>query len=176
MEPVDALHQLANGIDDGVELDPDRAVFAGRLHDDGKFEIVREIETAAIEPRKHRRVNAMEFENLFRDRLVLRVQETVRACAGEPLSDQFEIRRDCRVSGVVASERFGKVEDEIAFHARERVQALRRSVQTMQRRGVPQLDQRIAHFVFDFLLVERAGQRRLLAGAHLLVLIVPAVV
>ena len=59
--------------DDGVELDADRAVLARRLDDDRKLEVVREIEPAAERPREHRRVDAVELEDLLRHRLVLRV-------------------------------------------------------------------------------------------------------
>jgi hypothetical protein len=84
----------------------------------------------------------------------------VRTGAGEPLGDQFQIRRDARVGGVVAREGFRQIEDEIAVQARERVEALDRSVEAVKRRVMTEFAERVGNFVFDFLLVERARQRR----------------
>ena len=65
------------------------------------------------------------------------------------------------VGRVVAGERLGEVEDEIAIHARQRVQPLGRPVEDVEGRLVPELDERLGDFVLDFFLVERARQRRL---------------
>ena len=100
--------------DDGVELDADRAVLARRLDDDRELEVVREVEAAAKRAREDRRVDAVELEDLLGDRLVLRVEQAVRAGAGEALVDQLEVGGDAVVGGVVAGERLGEVEDEIA--------------------------------------------------------------
>ena len=165
VQPVDALHQLADRRHHGVELDADRAVLARRLDDHRELEVVREVEAAAVRAGEHRRVDAVELEDLLRDRLVLRVEQAVRAGAGEPLVDQLEVGGDAVVGGVVAGERLGEVEDQIALHPRQRVQALERSVEHVQRRLVPELAERVGDFVLDFLLVERARQRRLVRGA-----------
>ena len=120
---------------------------------------MREIEPAAIRPREDRRVQAVKLENLLGDGLVLRVEQAVRSRAGEPLVDQLEIRRDAGVGAVVAGERLGEIEDEIAVHARDRMEALDRSVEAVQGGGVAKLAERVGDFVLDFFLVERARQR-----------------
>ena len=130
----------------------------------GKREVVREIEAAAERAREHRRVDAVELEDLLRDRLVLRVEQAVRSGAGEALAEQLEVGGDAVVRGVVAGERFGQVEDQIAIQLREGVQAFRRSVEDVEVGVVPELAERLGDFVLDFFLVERARQRRLVGG------------
>ena len=122
------------------------------------------IQAAAERARKHRRVDPVELENLFGDRLVLPVQEPARPGARDPLPQQLEIRGNAVVSGVVSAERFREIEDEIAVDAGQRVKRLRRSVEQVQRRVVSELAQRFRDFVLDFFLVERAGQRPLVRG------------
>ena len=99
----------------------------------GKFEVVRKVEAPAERARKHRRVQAVELEDLLGDGLVLRVEQAVRAGAGDPLVDELEIRGDGVVGGVVAGERLGEIEDEIAIEARQRVQPLGRSIEDVER-------------------------------------------
>ena len=167
MEPVDPLHQLANRVDDRVELDADRSVFAGRFDDDREREVVREIQPAAERAREHRRMDAVELEDLLRDRLVLRVEQAVRAGTGEALVEQFEVGGETVVRGVVAGERFGEVEDEIDIQLREAVQALDRSVEDVAIGLVTEFAQRLGDFVLDFFLVEGARERRLVGGCGL---------
>ncbi len=101
----------------------------------------------------------------------------MRSRAGESLVDQLEVGRDAVVGGVVAGERLGEVEDQIAVHPRERVQALGRAVEDVQRRVVPELAERVGDFVLDFFLVERARQRRLVGGRGAgLLRLLPAIV
>ena len=163
--------------DDGVELDPDRPILARRLDDDRELEVVREVEPAAKRAREDGRVQAVELENLLGDGLVLGVEEPMRSGAGDALVDELEVGGDGVVGGVVTGERFGEVENEIAFHARERMQRLGRAIEAMERGLVSQLAQRVGDFVLDFFLVERARQRRLVGGtgAGLLRLLPPIV-
>ena len=63
------------------------------------------------------------------------VEQAVRSRAGEALVDELEVGGDAVVGGVVAGERLGEVEDQIAVHARDRVEALDRSVEAVQGRG-----------------------------------------
>ena len=81
VQPVDALHQLADRRHDGVELDADGAVLARRLDDDRELEVVGEVEPAAIGTGEHRRMNAVELEDLLGDALVLRVEQPVRSAS-----------------------------------------------------------------------------------------------
>src|SRR5205085_9499713 len=99
------------------------------------------------------RVKSVKLQDLLGDGLVLRVQEPVRSRSGEALVDQLEIRADRGVGAVVAGEGLGEIEDQIAVHARERMQALDRSVETVQGRGVAKLAERVGDFVLDFFLV-----------------------
>src|SRR5262249_61674850 len=105
-----------------------------------------------------------------------RVQEAVRSGAGETFLEQFEVPGDARVGGVVAGERLGEIEDEIAVEARERVEALDRSVEAVERRVVTEFAEGLGDFVFDFLLVQRPRQRRLLIPGGLFVPLVPSIV
>ena len=57
------------------------------------------------------------------------VEQAVRSRAGEALVEQLEVGGDAVVGGVVAGERLGQVEHQIAVHARQRVEALDRSVE-----------------------------------------------
>src|SRR5207342_2139890 len=119
VQPVDPLHQLANGVDDGVELDADRAVLAGGLDDDGELEVVRKVEASPKRSREDRRMDAVELEDLLGVRLFLSVQQTVRSRTGESLVDQLQVGGDTVISGVVAGEGLSQVEDQIALHSRE---------------------------------------------------------
>ena len=114
-------------------------------------------------PRKrlgeHRRVDAVEGEDLLRDRLVLRQHQAVGAGAGVPLADQLEEAGDLEVGGVVVGKRLGEVEDQIALHPRQRQQALLRAVELVHHRLVSELGQRLGDFLLDFFLVERARRR-----------------
>jgi hypothetical protein len=161
----------------GVELDANRPVLARRLDDDGEFQIVREVETPAERPGEDGRVDAVKLEQLLGDGLVLREHQPVRSRAGEPLADQLEVRGDAVISEVVAAERLCEIENEIALHARERVEALDRSVEYVRRRVVTELAERVGNFVLDFFLVECARQRRLLRrrGSRLLRFFPPVV-
>ena len=100
----------------------------------GNVEVVREVQAAAERAREDRRVDAVELENLFRHRLVLRVEQAMRAGPGEALAEQLEIRGDAVVGGVVPGERLGQVEHEIAIELGEAVQALGRSVEHVRAR------------------------------------------
>ena len=175
MQPVDPLHQLADRADDGVEFDADGAVLARRLHDDRELEVVRKVEASAIRAREHRRVDPVELEDLLRDRLVLRVHQPVRAGAGEAFPDQLEVGGDAEIREVVAGERLGEVEHEVAVHPREGVEALDRSVEAVQGRVVSELAERFDDLVLDFSLVERPRQRRAL-GPAVVVRLLPAIV
>jgi hypothetical protein len=64
-------------------------------------------------------------------------------------------------------ERLAQVEDEVAVQPRQRVEALQRSVELMQRRLVAELRQRIDDLLLDFLLVERPHDRRLAVAGRL---------
>ena len=129
----------------------------------GKLQVVREIEPAAERLGEDRRVDAVEREDLLRDRLVLRQHQAVRARAGVVLADQLEEAGDLEVGGVVVGKRLGQVEHQVAFDPRQRQQALRRAVELVHHRLVTELGQRLGDLLLDFLLVERAGDRRLLA-------------
>ena len=162
VQPVHALHQLANGVDDGAELDADRPVFTGRLDDHGKVEVVREIEPTAVALGEYGRMDAMEREDLLRNRLVLRQHQAVGARTGVPFPDQIEERRDLEVRGVVIGKRLGQVENQIAVEARQCQQALGVAVQLVEHRVVTQLAEDFGDFVLYFLLIERPDDRRLL--------------
>src|ERR1051325_3615185 len=104
MQPVHALHQLAYGVDDRAELDANRSVLARRLDDDGELKVVGKIEAASVALRKGRRVDAVEREDLLRNRLVLREHQAVRARACVLLANELEIAGDFEVGGVVPVE------------------------------------------------------------------------
>src|SRR5204863_9921994 len=104
MKPVDPLHQLTDRRNHRIELDSDRSILAGRLDDDREFEIVRKIEPAPIRTRENGGMNAVEFENLLGDRLVLPVEQSARAGTGDPLFEQLEVGGDAVVGRVVAAE------------------------------------------------------------------------
>src|SRR3954447_4891966 len=104
MKPVDSLHQLTDGRNHRIELDPDRSILAGGLDDDREFEIVRKIEPAPERTREDGSMNAVEFENLLGHRLVLPVEQSPRARTGDPLFEQFEVGRNAVVGSVVAAE------------------------------------------------------------------------
>ena len=73
-------------------------------------------------------------------------------------------------------ERLAEVEDEVAVELGERVQALQRAVELVQRRLVAELGQRVDDFLLDFLLVEGADERRLAVGARVVVFGLPPIV
>jgi hypothetical protein len=56
------------------------------------------------------------------------------------------------------------------------VQALDRPIETVERRLVTELAQRLRNFLLDFLLVERARQRRLLSRRRFLFRLLPPIV
>ena len=88
-----------------------------------------------------------------------------RPCDPDPVNrllEQLEIGGDAVVGGIVAGERLGEVEDQVAVDARKGVQALDRPVEDVQRGVVSELAERLRDFVLDFLLVEGSRQRRLL--------------
>ena len=58
----------------------------------------------------------------------------------------------------------------------ERVQALERAVELMQRRLVAELGERVDDFFLDFFLVERADERRLAVRARILFFGLPPIV
>jgi hypothetical protein len=127
------------------------------------MQVVREIETAAEGFRKDRRVDAMKLEDLLREGFVLRHHQAVRARSGVILANEFEKAGDLEVGRVVAGKRLGQVEHQVAFHPRQRQQALRRPVELVHRRLVTKLGEGVGDLFFHFLLVQRAGDRRLLS-------------
>ena len=159
MQPVHALHQLADRVDDGAELDADGAVLARRLDDDRKLQVVREIEPAAEALGEHRRVDAVKREDLLRDRLVLRQHQAVGAGAGVFLAEQLQERRDLEIGGVVVGERLGEVEHEIAVDAGQAEQALLGAIELVHHRLVAELGERLGDLLLDLFLVERAAPR-----------------
>jgi hypothetical protein len=101
----------------------------------------------------------MEREDLLRDRLVLREHQAVSPGARVVLADQLHETGDLEVRGVVVGKGLGQVEHEIAFHARQRQQALRRPVELVHRALVTLLGEDFADLLFDFLLVQCPDDR-----------------
>src|SRR4051794_1441717 len=104
MKPVDSLHQLTDGRNHRIELDADRSILPGGLDDDREFEIVRKIEPAPERTRKDGGMNAVELENLLGHRLVLPVEQSPRAGAGDAFFEQFEVGGNAVVGRIVAAE------------------------------------------------------------------------
>ena len=98
------------------------------------------------------------------------------AAAGKRLADELEVRRDVVIRCVVARERFAEIEDDVAVELGEGVQALERAVEHMQRWLVPELRERVDHFVLDLFLVEGADERRLAVRARRVFLGLPPIV
>ena len=146
LEEGDALHQLAQRLNDRAGVDADRAVLAGGLDDQGKLEIVGMVELAPVRDREARRADVVEVEDLFGHRLVLREKESLRTRARVTQVEQLEERRDVRFLRVVAGERFHHVEDEIGLRPGQREQ---RSLvpQLVEERLVSVLAQRLHHLL-----------------------------
>src|SRR5688572_20363637 len=104
-------------------------------------------------------MDAVELQDLLRDALVLREKKAVGSGAGEALLNQLEIGGNAVVSRIVAAERFGEVENQIAIDARQRVQPFERSVENVERRVVAELAERFGNFLLDFFLVQRPRER-----------------
>jgi hypothetical protein len=120
---------------------------------------------------------AVKFEDLLGDRLVLRVEQAVRAGTREALRNQFEIGGDAGVGGIVPGEGLGEIEDDVAVHPRQRVQALDRTIEAVERCLVAKLAERLGDFVLDFSLVKSTREGRLLGRrGGVVFLILPAIV
>src|SRR4029453_3518284 len=76
----------------------------------------------------------MECKDFLRNRLVLREHEAVSAGTCVLLANQFEIRGNLEIGGVVAVERLAQVEHHIAVNTRESQEALQGPVDFVEDR------------------------------------------
>src|SRR6185312_16492306 len=110
---VNAFHQFLHAVHHRVLVDADGAVFRRRLHNQREADVLRVIETAAKTSSEVGRLNAMELEKLFRQRLVLGEIKRLRAGSSVGTPKQVEVSGDVHLFGIVAGVRFSEIEKQV---------------------------------------------------------------
>ncbi len=165
MQPIHALHQLPDGVDDGAELDANRAILPRGFDDDGKLQVVGKIKSSAIALGERGRVDAMEGEDLLGERLVLGQGQPDRWRAGVALAEELEQRGDILLLLVDPGDRLADVEDRIAAVLGKRTGQRRR---VRRRRKPPHLMAPLGEHALD--LLRNQGLQLLAALLRLLLM------